>query len=153
MYDPYVKAQFQSCKRGAIMNGINLSDLKGIRIKLPNVKAQALFDKIYALYRDIENKMIQELSLLEELRISLLNQFFLAKVKDNLQQLENIHHHSKTDIAAVVRLIEQGGFADIANYDEMRKLLYDYLDKEIVTQIYDEESQTIKFRIDETHKA
>lgn len=153
MYDPYVKAQFQSCKRGAIMNGINLSDLKGIRIKLPNVKAQALFDKIYALYRDIENKMIQELSLLEELRISLLNQFFLAEVKDNLQLLENIHHHSKTDIAAVVRLIEQGGFADIANYDEMRKLLYEYLDKEIVTQIYDEESQTIKFRIDETHKA
>lgn len=35
----------------------------------------------------------------------------------------------------------------------MRKLLYDYLDKEIVTQIYDEESQTIKLHIDETHKA
>lgn len=133
------------------MNGINLSDIKGIRIKLPNMKAQTLFDKIYALYRDIENKMIQELSLLEELRNSLLNQFFLAK--DNLLQQENIHHHPKTDIAAVVRLIEQGGFADIANYDEMRKLLYDYLDKEIVTQMYDEESQTIKLHINETHKA
>lgn len=133
------------------MNGINLSDIKGIRIKLPNMKAQTLFDKIYALYRDIENKMIQELSLLEELRNSLLNQFFLAK--DNLLLQENIHHHPKTDIAAVVRLIEQGGFADIANYDEMRKLLYDYLDKEIVTQMYDEESQTIKLHINETHKA
>lgn len=151
MYDPYVEAQIQSHKKGAIMNGINLSDIKGIRIKLPNMKAQTLFDKIYALYRDIENKMIQELSLLEELRNSLLNQFFLAK--DNLLQQENIHHHPKTDIAAVVRLIEQGGFADIANYDEMRKLLYDYLDKEIVTQMYDEESQTINLHINETHKA
>ncbi len=80
-----------------------------------------------------------------------MNQFFLAK--DNLLLQENIHHHPKTDIAAVVRLIEQGGFADIANYDEMRKLLYDYLDKEIVTQMYDEESQTIKLHINETHKA
>lgn len=52
----------------------------------------------------------------------------------------------------IIRLIEQGAFVDLANYDEMRMILYNYIDKGVISQKYDEKKQTIKLYINETHK-
>lgn len=45
--DPFIKSQYRNCKRGAIMDGISLADLKDMRIKLPNLKAQNRFEQIF----------------------------------------------------------------------------------------------------------
>lgn len=148
--DPYIEAQIKTSKRGAIMDGLNLTDVRGIKIKLPNMKAQSRFEKIYSLHMDIERNMGKELSLLGELRISLLNRYFSGN--DNSLQQNRVNHHAD-DVEAVIRLVEQGSFSDVANYDEMRNLLYHYLEQEMVTQVYDEKSQSLKLHINETHKA
>lgn len=148
--DPYIDAQIKAYKRGAIMDGLSLTDVKEIKVKLPNLKAQSLFERIYALHRKIEREMEQELSLLEKLRISLLSLFFSDK--ENPFERRQSTHSVLDDVEAVIKLVEQGSFSDMANYDEMRNLLYRYLDQKMVTQVYDEESQTVKLHIDETHK-
>ena len=94
--------------------------------------------------------MGKELSLLGELRNSLLNRFFSGN--DNSLQQNRVNHHAD-DIEAVIRLVEQGSFSDVANYDEMRNLLYHYLEQKMVTQVYDEKSQSLKLHINETHKS
>ena len=140
-----------SRKRGAIMAGLTLADLKSITVKLPTIKAQKLFGQVYCKYNSIEKDMKKELSLLEDLRVSLLNEFFL-KLQDSLSDRQE-SYLADDGIGAIVRLIEQGGFNNLANYDEMRKMLYEYLDKGLVIQSYDQATGTIKLHIDETHKS
>lgn len=149
--DPHIKNQIMSRKRGAIMAGLTLADLKSITVKLPTIKAQKLFGQVYCKYNSIEKDMKKELSLLEDLRVSLLNEFFL-KLQDSLSDRQE-SYHADDGIGAIVRLIEQGGFNNLANYDEMRKMLYEYLDKGLVIQSYDQATGTIKLHIDETHKS
>lgn len=148
--DPYIRSQFRNCKRGAVLDGINLTDLKNIKVKLPNLKAQDRFEQIYSIGCKINEKIELETSLLEELRLSLLKKLFVELDKPFM----NIHdgRAAELDIEAIIQLIEQGVFVDIANYDEMRRVLYEWLDKGIVSQVYDEDSHTIKLKINETYK-
>lgn len=148
--DPFIKSQYRNCKRGAIMDGISLADLKGMRIKLPNLKAQNRFEQIFSLCRKIGEEIEMETSLLEELRCSLLKKLFSEIDKPTSKSQDNLK--TELDIEAIIQLIEQGTFVDIANYDEIRRVLYECLDKKIVSQVYDEESQTIKLKVNETYK-
>lgn len=149
--DPYIKTQFKSCKRGVIMDGVNLTDIKNLKIKLPSLKAQKRFEQIYLFYKSIDDKMVNQISLLEELRSSLLKHFFVNE--HNFISATNKEQHNKdSNVANIIRLIEQGAFVDLANYDEMRMILYNYIEKGIISQKYDEKKQTIKLYINETHK-
>lgn len=148
--DPFIKSQYRNCKRGAIMDGISLADLKDMRIKLPNLKAQNRFEQIFSLCRKIGEKIEMETSLLEELRCSLLKKLFSEIDKPTSKSQDNLK--TELDIEAIIQLIERGTFVDNANYDEIRRVLYECLDKKIVSQVYDEESQTIKLKVNETYK-
>lgn len=149
--DPYIKAQFKSCKRGVIMDGVTLNDIKNLKIKLPSQKAQKRFEQIYLFYKSIDNKMVNQISLLEELRSSLLKHFFVNE-NSFISTTNKEQHNKDSNVANIIRLIEQGAFVDLANYDEMRMILYNYIDKGVISQKYDEKKQTIKLYINETHK-
>lgn len=95
--------------------------------------------------------MVNQISLLEELRSSLLKHFFVNE--NSFISTTNKEQQSKdNNVANIIRLIEQGVFVDLANYDEMRMILYNYIDKGVISQKYDEKDQTIKLYINETHK-
>lgn len=95
--------------------------------------------------------MVNQISLLEELRSSLLKHFFVNE-NSFISTTNKEQHNKDSNVANIIRLIEQGAFVDLANYDEMRMILYNYIDKGVISQKYDEKKQTIKLYINETHK-
>ena len=150
---PKVKRQIESCKHGAVMSAINKEDVKNLKIELPSIKAQMYFEKVYHQVENIQKYMEEEIHLLEELRLSLLAKFFkdiqISVTGDSLQTDKVTK--DLTDIEALIKLIDNGGFSDLSNYDEMRSLLYKYIDEGTVEQFFDTYTQKVKIRKNETH--
>ena len=135
------------------MSAINKEDVKNLKIELPSIKAQMYFEKVYHQVENIQKYMEEEIHLLEELRLSLLAKFFkdiqISVTGDSLQTDKVTK--DLTDIEALIKLIDNGGFSDLSNYDEMRSLLYKYIDEGTVEQFFDTYTQKVKIRKNETH--
>lgn len=152
---PKVKRQIESCKHGAVMPAINKKDVSNLKLDLPSIKAQMYFEKVYHQMVNIKRNMEKEIQLLEELRQSLLAKFFKDKqtsVADDSLKMDKEPIDS-TDIESLVNLIEKGGYSDLSNYDDMRSLLYKYIDEGVVEQFFDTFTQKVKIRKNETHKS
>lgn len=146
--NPKVKRQIESCKHGAIMSAINMSDVKNLKITLPNIKVQMYFEEVYHQVMCIQKHMEDEILLLKELRQSLLAKYFRQKhhvnVSDSVSDNQKIA--SGSDIESLITIIEKGGFSDLTNYDDMRGLLYRYIDENVIEQYYDEKTKNVKLR-------
>lgn len=146
--DHKVKRQIESSKHGAIMSAINMSDVKNLKLTLPSIKVQMYFEEVYHQVMDIQKCMEEEIQLLKELRKSLLAKFFRESNPQNASDanLKNQKITSGSDIESLITIINECGFSDLSNYDEMRSLLYHYIAEDVVEQYYDKKSKNVKLR-------
>lgn len=143
-----VKRQIESSKHGAVMSAINMSDVKNLTITLPSIKVQIYFEEVYHQVMDIQQCMEEEIQLLKELRKSLLSKYFRGNNPLNASGSvpKNQKIAGSSDIESLITIINEGGFSDLSNYDEMRSLLYHYVDEEVVEQYYDKKNKKVKLR-------
>lgn len=146
--DRKVKRQIESSKHGAVMSAINMSDVKNLKITLPSIKVQMYFEEVYHQVKDIQKCMEEEIQLLKELRKSLLAKYFrennLLNASFSVTKKQKIT--SDSDIDSLLTIINEGGFSNLSNYDEMRSLLYYYIRKDVVEQYYDKKTKKVKLR-------
>lgn len=146
--DRKVRRQIESSKHGAVMSAINMSDVKNLKITLPSIKVQMYFEEVYHQVKDIQKCMEEEIQLLKELRKSLLAKYFrennLLNASFSVTKKQKIT--SDSDIDSLLTIINEGGFSNLSNYDEMRSLLYYYIGKEVVEQYYDKKTKKVKLR-------
>ena len=146
--DRKVRRQIESSKHGAVMSAINMSDVKNLKITLPSIKVKMYFEEVYHQVKDIQKCMEEEIQLLKELRKSLLAKYFrennLLNASFSVTKKQKIT--SDSDIDSLLTIINEGGFSNLSNYDEMRSLLYYYIGKEVVEQYYDKKTKKVKLR-------
>ena len=146
--DRKVRRQIESSKHGAVMSAINMSDVKNLMITLPSIKVQMYFEEVYHQVKVIQKCMEEEIQLLKELRKSLLTKYFrennLLNASFSVTKKQKIT--SDSDIDSLLTIINEGGFSNLSNYDEMRSLLYYYIGKEVVEQYYDKKTKKVKLR-------
>ena len=146
--DRKVRRQIESSKHGAVMSAINMSDVKNLKITLPSIKVQMYFEEVYHQVKDIQKCMEEEIQLLKELRKSLLAKYFrennLLNASFSVTKKQKIT--SDSDIDSLLTIINEGGFSNLSNYDEMRSLLYYYIGKDVVEQYYDKKTKKVKLR-------
>ena len=146
--DRKVRRQIESSKHGAVMSAINMSDVKNLKITLPSIKVQMYFEEVYHQVKDIQKSMEEEIQLLKELRKSLLAKYF--RENNPLNAFFSVTKKQKitsdSDIDSLLTIINEGGFSNLSNYDEMRSLLYYYIGKEVVEQYYDKKTKKVKLR-------
>ena len=143
-----VRQQIESSKHGAVMSAINMSDVKNLMITLPSIKVQMYFEEVYHQVKDIQKCMEEEIQLLKELRKSLLAKYFRENnpLNASFSVTKKQKITSGSDIDSLLTIINEGGFSNLSNYDEMRSLLYYYIGKEVVEQYYDKKTKKVKLR-------
>lgn len=146
--DCKVRRQIESSKHGAVMSAINMSDVKNLMITLPSIKVQMYFEEVYHQVKDIQKCMEEEIQLLKELRKSLLAKYFRENnpLNASFSVTKKQKITSGSDIDSLLTIINEGGFSNLSNYDEMRSLLYYYIGKDVVEQYYDKETKKVKLR-------
>lgn len=146
--DCKVRRQIESSKHGAVMSAINMSDVKNLKITLPSIKVQMYFEEVYHQVKDIQKCMEEEIQLLKELRKSLLAKYFRENnpLNASFSVTKKQKITSDSDIDSLLTIINEGGFSNLSNYDEMRSLLYYYIGKEVVEQYYDKKTKKVKLR-------
>lgn len=146
--DRKVKRQIESSKHGAVMSAINMSDVKNLKITLPSIKVQMYFEEVYHQVKDIQKCMEEEIQLLKELRKSLLAKYFRENnpLNASFSVTKKQKITSGSDIDSLLTIINEGGFSNLSNYDEMRSLLYYYIGKDVVEQYYDKKTKKVKLR-------
>lgn len=146
--DHKVKRQIESSKHGAVMSAINMSDVKNLKITLPSIKVQMYFEEVYHQVKDIQKCMEEEIQLLKELRKSLLAKYFRENnpLNASFSVTKKQKITSDSDIDSLLTIINEGGFSNLSNYDEMRSLLYYYIGKDVVEQYYDKKTKKVKLR-------
>lgn len=146
--DCKVKRQIESSKHGAVMSAINMSDVKNLKITLPSIKVQMYFEEVYHQVKVIQKCMEEEIQLLKELRKSLLAKYFRENnpLNASFSVTKKQKITSDSDIDSLLTIINEGGFSNLSNYDEMRSLLYYYIGKEVVEQYYDKKTKKVKLR-------
>lgn len=146
--DRKVKRQIESSKHGAVMSAINMSDVKKLKITLPSIKVQMYFEEVYHQVKDIQKCMEEEIQLLKELRKSLLAKYFRENnpLNTSFSVTKKQKITSGSDIDSLLTIINEGGFSNLSNYDEMRSLLYYYIGKDVVEQYYDKKTKKVKLR-------
>lgn len=146
--DRKVKRQIESSKHGAVMSAINMSDIKNLKITLPSIKVQMYFEEVYHQVKDIQKCMEEEIHLLKELRKSLLAKYFRENnpLNASFSVTKKQKIASDSDIDSLLTIINEGGFSNLSNYDEMRSLLYYYIGKDVVEQYYDKKTKKVKLR-------
>lgn len=146
--DRKVKRQIESSKHGAVMSAINMSDVKNLMITLPSIKVQMYFEEVYHQVKDIQKCMEEEIQLLKELRKSLLAKYFRENnpLNASFSVTKKTKITSDSDIDSLLTIINEGGFSNLSNYDEMRSLLYYYIGKDVVEQYYDKKTKKVKLR-------
>lgn len=146
--DRKVKRQIESSKHGAVMSAINMSDVKNLMITLPSIKVQMYFEEVYHQVKDIQKCMEEEIQLLKELRKSLLAKYFRENnpLNASFSVTKTQKITSDSDIDSLLTIINEGGFSNLSNYDEMRSLLYYYIGKDVVEQYYDKKTKKVKLR-------
>lgn len=146
--DCKVRRQIESSKHGAVMSAINMSDVKNLKITLPSVKVQMYFEEVYHQVKDIQKCMEEEIQLLKELRKSLLAKYFRENnpLNASFSVTKKQKITSGSDIDSLLTIINEGGFSNLSNYDEMRSLLYYYIGKDVVEQYYDKKTKKVKLR-------
>lgn len=143
-----VRRQIESSKHGAVMSAINMSDVKNLMITLPSIKVQMYFEEVYHQVKVIQKCMEEEIQLLKELRKSLLAKYFRENnpLNASFSVTKKQKITSDSDIDSLLTIINEGGFSNLSNYDEMRSLLYYYIGKEVVEQYYDKKTKKVKLR-------
>lgn len=146
--DRKVRRQIESSKHGAVMSAINMADVKNLMITLPSIKVQMYFEEVYHQVKDIQKCMEEEIQLLKELRKSLLAKFFRENnpLNASFSVTKKQKITSGSDIDSLLTIINEGGFSNLSNYDEMRSLLYYYIGKDAVEQYYDKKTKKVKLR-------
>lgn len=146
--DRKVRRQIESSKHGAVMSAINMSDVKKLMITLPSIKVQMFFEEVYHQVKDIQKCMDEEIQLLKELRKSLLAKYFRENnpLNASFSVAKKQKITSGSDIDSLLTIINEGGFSNLSNYDEMRSLLYYYIGKDVVEQYYDKKTKKLKLR-------
>lgn len=146
--DRKVRRQIESSKHGAVMSAINMSDVKNLKITLPSIKVQMYFEEVYHQVKDIQKCMEEEIQLLKELRKSLLAKYFRENnpLNASFSVTKKQKITSGSDIDSLLTIINEGGFSNLSNYDEMRSLLYYYIGKDVVEQYYDKKTKKVKLR-------
>lgn len=146
--DCKVRRQIESSKHGAVMSAINMSDVKNLMITLPSIKVQMYFEEVYHQVKDIQKCMEEEIQLLKELRKSLLAKYFRENnpLNASFSATKKQKITSDSDIDSLLTIINEGGFSNLSNYDEMRSLLYYYIGKDVVEQYYDKKTKKVKLR-------
>ncbi|MGD2088302.1 MAG: restriction endonuclease subunit S [Candidatus Aminicenantes bacterium] len=88
--DPYILHQIRKNTRGAIMGGLNLRIIKKLKLKLPPIKLQNHFEKIFKHIDYIREKMQKSLEEMDNLFHSLMQQAFKGKLNLNEDAVDSL---------------------------------------------------------------
>jgi type I restriction enzyme S subunit len=76
LYHPFVRRQLVVATKGAIMDGLNMGIIEGLRIPLPPLSAQQHFAAIVARHERLRAKQVEELRQADHLLHSLMEKVF-----------------------------------------------------------------------------
>lgn len=150
--NPYVIDQLNRMKKGSIMPGVNMSDIKNLRIKLPDIKVQNYFEVLYKYFYNIIHKFESENRLLDELKKSLLNVYFVENKFPPVTLTKEIskEFYLDDDVSELLNVInsdkELNKIKDLSQYDELRSKLYEYLDEGNIVQKFNTKDNCITLK-------
>jgi len=76
LYDPFVRGQLKATTKGAIMDGLNMEIIKGLRIRLPALRAQQHYGSLVAQHERLRAQQVEALRQAEHIFRTLLHRAF-----------------------------------------------------------------------------
>lgn len=160
--NPYVTFQLKKKSRGAIMDGLNLTSIKSIKLKNAPIELQNLFEKIYLKVQKQMDMLLLSKNKNEILLQALSQLAFSGKLKFNTAVdlevlMENDYEFfknssSKDSIRLLLKRLDKdelnsNKFYEQELYDKAKKFVFDLLNEKKIRQIYDKNSKIIKLSI------
>lgn len=151
--DPALLNQIRKKKKGAILDGLNLTIIKNLKIELPPKFLQDKFASIITKIEATKKKYQTSLKELNNLFNSTAQKAFKGELKlDNLEVVENNFIKEEAQMLGenkVVELIQSGSFeakdyvGEKQSYDDIRDMVIKFLDEERITQTFTEDKKII----------
>lgn len=163
--NPYIRFQIKARSRGAIMDGLNLGIIKGLKIKNAPIELQNKFEELYHKVNAFKNKLLLSKGLLINLFGSLSQRAFKGQllfdisieIDSLINSIDIKKDHTDNDISAFLRdklylqnlidKIEMQNFNDIQQYEKAKYILFWLLKQEKVLQKYDVQEEKITFSL------
>lgn len=148
-HNPVVTAQLDKMKKGAIMSGVNMSDIKKLRLTLPDIKIQNYFELMYKAYYSIFKKMKMEITLLVELRKSLLKRFFIENILPTIAIASAMseEENSIDYIRKILDSLKNNEIGNASQYDALRNKLYQLIENGYVIQYYNGKENNVTLKV------
>lgn len=148
-HSPHIKAQFERKKKGAIMSGLNMTDIKELKIGLPNIKVQDYFELLYKDFHSLLQKLNKSLQLLEELRKSLLQLYIIENKAPSWSPTttDDKDSDSKVRIIELLDIVNSGRISNMEQYNVLKEKLFSYIESGKIIQSFDEEQNRIKLEL------
>jgi len=160
--NPYVTFQIKKKSRGAIMDGLNLTSIKSIKLKKAPIELQNKFEKIYLKVQTEKDKMLLGKNKIEILLKALSQLAFKNKLKFNtavdlevLMENDYIFFKKNSNKDSIKLLLERldkdelnsNKFYEQELYDKAKKFVFELLNEGKINQMYDKKLQRIKLSI------
>nr|WP_321237210.1 restriction endonuclease subunit S [uncultured Psychroserpens sp.] len=157
--NPYVKFQLKKKSRGAIMDGLNLTSIKAIKLKKAPIELQNKFEKIYLEIHKQKNRMLHSRDKSEILLEALSQLAFKGELKFNtavdlevLMENDFEFFKNNSNKESIILLLERlnkdelnsNKFYEQELYDKAKNFVFELLNEKKIMQIYDKDSKRIK---------
>lgn len=162
--NPFIAFQMKARGRGAIMDGLNLSIIKELKLKAAPIELQNRFEKVYTKINDNKKTLTSSLEQISDLFNSITQLAFGGKLNLNVSVeldslLEEIDlHKAENDLFSIlsneeyvnslVERLNTQKFESQDLYDKAKHAAFQLLKtEEILTQVYDESSKSLKLAV------
>ncbi len=160
--NPYVTFQLNKKSRGAIMDGLNLTSIKSVKLKKAPIELQNKFEKIYLKIQKQKDKMLLAKKKSKILLQALSQLAFKEELKFNTAVdlevlMENDYeffrkNSSKNSIKLLLEKLDKEKlnsniFYEQELYDKAKEFVFELLNERKIKQVYDEDSKRIKLSI------
>ena len=156
--NPYVQYQLKARTRGAVMDGLNLSIIKQLKIKNAPIDLQNDFEKIYLKIQGYKDLLLDSKQQMEFLLKSLFQRSFRSKdVLDIKIELDTIINNIDINVPNIETIskdfiylqsfidrITSQEFDDMEQYEKSRLILLQLLKNESLKQEYNPVSKSIR---------
>lgn len=136
IHNPKVQTWIKNTGQRTIINMLRISDIRRLKIRLPELKVQNYLEKVFNSYASAISKMKRIEVLLKELQSALLYDVFISP-NGMLRQ-----GNTDNDIDKLLRIVNGKQFQDLSNYDEIIETLYGMLERGEVKQQYNPQTRS-----------